>query len=196
MKLQHKMNYSEKQSYFLVPSSIWPFSISIILYCLITHLLVHNFKPMYSIWQIRNFFTISDIFYYLLCGLLICIFEWIFQIVNEAWVLKVYTRIELRLFKNGFLCFIITEIMFFFTFFWSIFYYKFTPSINVSGSIPPAVKFLDPYTFPLTNTVFLIGSSATLTMAHWIFSKAIYVESSKISIWSIWKVYAQQYENE
>lgn len=63
--------------------------------------------------------------------------------------------------------FIISEIMFFFAFFWGFFHSSIAPVFNVGGVWPPkAISIINTYTIPLTNTFFLLTSGITITWAH------------------------------
>jgi len=63
--------------------------------------------------------------------------------------------------------FIVSEIMFFFAFFWAFFHSSIAPAYNIGGVWPPkAISTINTYTVPLTNTFFLLTSGATVTWAH------------------------------
>ena len=61
----------------------------------------------------------------------------------------------------------LSEVMFFFAFFWAFFHSSIAPVYNIGGVWPPkAITPMDTYTIPLTNTFFLLTSGATVTWAH------------------------------
>lgn len=65
------------------------------------------------------------------------------------------------------LLFIVSEVMFFFAFFWGFFHSSLAPVFNIGGVWPPkAITVIDTYTVPLTNTFILLSSGATVTWAH------------------------------
>ena len=65
------------------------------------------------------------------------------------------------------LLFIVSEIMFFFAFFWGFFHSSLNPSIAIGGVWPPSfMTILDPWKVPLLNTVILLTSGASITWAH------------------------------
>ena len=67
----------------------------------------------------------------------------------------------------GMLLFIVSEIMFFFAFFWGFFHVSFNPSIAIGGQWPPVfLTTLDPWKIPLLNTIILLTSGCTITVCH------------------------------
>ena len=71
-------------------------------------------------------------------------------------------------FKAGFILFIISEIMFFFGFFFGFFYSALSPVIQIGGVWPPiGVEFITVKGFAIANTVILLTSGLTLTIAHY-----------------------------
>lgn len=69
--------------------------------------------------------------------------------------------------KLGMVLFIVSELMFFFGFFWSFFHASIAPVYNIGGVWPPfAITTISSYTVPLTNTFLLLTSGVTVTWAH------------------------------
>ena len=67
----------------------------------------------------------------------------------------------------GMLLFIVSEIMFFFAFFWAFFHLSLSPSMAVGAVWPPeSVQSLDVWGLPLVNTILLLSSGVTITLAH------------------------------
>lgn len=99
--------------------------------------------------------------------LLIAAFSWFLDIINEATFKGDHTMVVRIGLKNGFLLFIVSEIMLFFGFFWAFFHSSFSPAIELGGHWPPTgippVNFLD---FPSLNTALLIVSGLSITWAH------------------------------
>ena len=71
-------------------------------------------------------------------------------------------------FKIGFILFILSEIMFFFGFFWGFFHSALSPVIQIGAVWPPiGVDFIAVKGFAVANTVILLTSGLTLTIAHY-----------------------------
>lgn len=86
-----------------------------------------------------------------------------------------HTNIVQQGLRWGMLLFIISEVMFFFAFFWSYFSTAILPMYVLGdstwgiaeGAFPPAdVKIITPWSLPLFNTLLLLMSGTTLTWAH------------------------------
>ena len=69
--------------------------------------------------------------------------------------------------RYGMILFIVSEIMFFFAFFWAYFASSVAPAIEIGSIWPPAgINVLDPFEVPFLNTIILLLSGATVTWAH------------------------------
>lgn len=81
-----------------------------------------------------------------------------------------HTNLVRKGFKIGFILFIMSEVMFFFGFFWGFFHAALSPAIQIGAVWPPiGVDFITVKGFAIANTVILLTSGATLTIAHYAF---------------------------
>lgn len=103
-------------------------------------------------------------------GLLLIIFVmyvWWRDVVREATYELQHTVKVQRGLRLGVVLFIVSEVMFFFGFFWAFFHSSLSPVYNIGGVWPPeAIQTISSYLTPLTNTVILLSSGATITWAH------------------------------
>lgn len=119
----HYVARKERHPFHIVDRSPWPFFVSVALLNLVlsfTHYL-HGMTA-YSSNLYLSFFC--------LCSFLV---GWFGDIVVEATYAGKHTRRVVRGFKYGMGLFIISEVMFFFSFFVAFFYYALSPSIWVGG---------------------------------------------------------------
>ena len=99
--------------------------------------------------------------------LLYVMYSWWRDIIREATFEDTHTIVVQKGLRLGIILFIVSEVMFFFAFFWSFFHSSVAPVYNLGGVWPPkAVTTINTYTVPLTNTFFLLTSGATVTWAH------------------------------
>jgi len=69
--------------------------------------------------------------------------------------------------KIGIILFIVSEILFFTSFFWAYFHSRIRPNIEIGIIWPPTyIKPFDPINVPLLNTIILISSGISITWRH------------------------------
>jgi len=92
---------------------------------------------------------------------------WWRDVLREAGCAGCHTYLVQIGLKFGFLLFIVSEVMFFFAFFWAFFHSALSPSIELGCTWPPAgVMPFDPWSVPFLNTCILLLSGSTVTAAH------------------------------
>jgi heme/copper-type cytochrome/quinol oxidase subunit 3 len=94
------------------------------------------------------------------------LFAWFLTVVSES--SQGYHTLAVRQgLRFGMILFIVSEIMFFFAFFWAFFHVSLSPSIAIGGIWPPkSIQSLDVWGLPLVNTILLLSSGVTITLAH------------------------------
>ena len=100
-------------------------------------------------------------------SVLSCMFVWWRDITREGSLEGCHTNIVQLGLRYGVILFIVSEVMFFFAFFWAFFAASLTPTIEIGNIWPPkGIQTFNCMEVPLVNTVILLTSGATITYAH------------------------------
>jgi len=111
----------------VVPISPWP--------------LVTSISVMFLLLTTVNFFryvpSCSYIIFLCLFLFVSSLLLWGSDVIVEGALLRMHTILMQRSFRFAVILFIVSEVMFFFSFFWSFFHYSLSPSVFIYGIWPP-----------------------------------------------------------
>jgi cytochrome c oxidase subunit 3 len=148
---------TQRHPYHLVDPSPWPFVAAFGCFFLTFGLVMffHGYIGSTNMF-FTGFLTIIYVMY-----------TWWRDVVREATYEGQHTAQVQAGLKNGMLLFIVSEVMFFFGFFWAFFHSALAPTPEIGALWPPlGIDTIDAWSVPLLNTIILLSSGATVTQAH------------------------------
>nr|AJD22699.1 cytochrome c oxidase subunit III [Colletes gigas]QLI42500.1 cytochrome c oxidase subunit III [Colletes gigas] len=147
------MNYNHP--FHLVTLSPWP--------------LMTSLSLMNLLMSILNWFMWNNFMFLLfnLINLLVIMFQWWRDVIRESTYQGFHTFIVLNMMKFNMILFIISELFFFISLFWTYFHSCISPNIEIGNMWPPKnIMMFNPYDIPLLNSVILISSGFVITWSH------------------------------
>nr|AML60641.1 cytochrome c oxidase subunit 3 [Moramonas marocensis] len=148
---------SRRHPFHLVDPSPWPLIASMGAFCT-------------TIGGVMYMHSFNGGGYVALLGLTIVLFTmfvWCRDIVRESTYQGNHTKAVQNGLRYGMILFILSEVMFFLSFFWAFFHSSLAPAIEIGSVWPPqGIHTLDPWEVPFLNTIILLLSGATVTWSH------------------------------
>jgi cytochrome c oxidase subunit 3 len=144
-------------SYHLVDPSPWPLVASLGAFMLTTGAVLYMHRYVEG-WNLM-FTRLSG-------NTLYVMYTWWRDVIREATFEEQHTFSVQRGLRLGMILFIVSEVMFFFAFFWAFFHSSLSPAHEIASWPPRAITPIEAFSIPLTNTFFLLSSGATVTWAH------------------------------
>nr|AYR06699.1 cytochrome c oxidase subunit III [Rhodogorgon sp.] len=157
ISLSQVSKYVQRHPFHLVDPSPWPFVAALAAFsCTMSGVLyMHAYK--------HGGISLSLGF----LALIFTMFVWWRDVIREATFEGHHTGIVQQGLRYGVILFIISEILFFFAFFWAFFHSSLAPTVEIGSIWPPkGISVLNPWEIPFLNTIVLLLSGCTVTWTH------------------------------